>query len=102
MKEVGDSANQLMPFWVEFELTSIFGQVYPPSTQHQPTYPCHRYGFFWDTEFCTPTRTPEKPVAKPAGFVNPCSSLGRGDMVAVAMVVVVVVVMLEVVHWWWW
>ena len=75
MKEVGDSANQLMPFRVEFELKSIFGQVYLPSTRHQPTYLCYGYGFFWGTEFCTPTRTPEKPVAKPTGFVNPCSSL---------------------------
>ena len=57
-----------MPFQVEFKLTSIFGRVYPPSTHGQPTYPCHRYGFLWGTEFCTPTRTPEKPVAKPVQF----------------------------------
>jgi len=57
-----------MPFQVEFKLTSIFGRVYLPSTHGQPTYPCHRYGFLCGTEFCTPTCTPEKPVAKPVQF----------------------------------
>ena len=79
VKEVGDSANRLMPFRVEFELTSIFGQVYPPSSRHQLTYPCHRDRFFWGTKFCTPTRTPEKPVTKPVGFYNSCSSLIKGE-----------------------
>jgi len=79
VKEVGDSANRLMPFRVEFELTSIFGRFYPPSTRHQPTYPCHRYGFFWGTKFCTPTRTPEKPVAKPVQFPGKNSILLSSD-----------------------
>ena len=30
--------------------------------------------------YSTPTRTPEKPVAKPAGFVNLCSSLLTGQL----------------------
>jgi len=64
-----------MPFWVEFELTSIFGWVNLPSTRHQPTYPWHRYRFFWGKNFCIPTCTPEKPVAKPAGFINLWHSL---------------------------
>ncbi len=66
VKEVGDSANRLIPFRVEFELTSIFGQVYPPSTRHQPTYPCHGYGVQNSVPQPVPQRNP---------WQNPCSSL---------------------------